>query len=60
MQLINGKFGKFWGCTNYPNCKCTVSTLENLKQKRKSFNSVYTSSIDDYDDDATDYMPDIF
>jgi hypothetical protein len=60
MQLINGKFGKFWGCTNYPNCKCTVSTLENLKQKRKHFNSLNASSIYDYDDDATDYMPDIF
>lgn len=20
MQIRNGKYGAFWGCTNYPNC----------------------------------------
>ncbi|MBN1255815.1 MAG: topoisomerase DNA-binding C4 zinc finger domain-containing protein [Deltaproteobacteria bacterium] len=23
MKLRTGKFGKFWGCVNYPNCKGT-------------------------------------
>jgi hypothetical protein len=23
MRLIDGKFGKFWGCTKYPNCRAT-------------------------------------
>ena len=26
MKLRNGKFGPFWGCSNYPNCKNTRST----------------------------------
>jgi ssDNA-binding Zn-finger/Zn-ribbon topoisomerase 1 len=21
MRLINGRYGKFWGCTGYPKCK---------------------------------------
>jgi hypothetical protein len=21
MRLMNGRFGKFWGCSNYPNCR---------------------------------------
>lgn len=31
MQLRDGKFGQFYGCTGYPNCKATVS-IENAKQ----------------------------
>ncbi|MCX6796475.1 MAG: topoisomerase DNA-binding C4 zinc finger domain-containing protein, partial [Candidatus Falkowbacteria bacterium] len=23
----NGKYGKFWGCTNYPKCKFTKSKV---------------------------------
>ena len=25
MTLRNGKFGEFWGCTGYPNCKNTIN-----------------------------------
>ena len=27
MQLKNSKYGKFWGCENYPKCKNTVGLL---------------------------------
>lgn len=25
MKLRSGKFGEFWGCTGYPQCKATMS-----------------------------------
>lgn len=31
MSLRAGKFGQFWGCTNYPNCKTTYQTTEVAK-----------------------------
>lgn len=31
MRLINGKYGPFYGCGSYPNCKKTVKTFEAYK-----------------------------
>ncbi|HQJ73828.1 MAG TPA: topoisomerase DNA-binding C4 zinc finger domain-containing protein, partial [Candidatus Dojkabacteria bacterium] len=31
MVLKNGKFGKFWACENYPECKTTMPLLLNEK-----------------------------
>ena len=28
MRLINGKYGRFWGCTNYPTCRHTISVTK--------------------------------
>jgi ssDNA-binding Zn-finger/Zn-ribbon topoisomerase 1 len=28
MTLRNGKFGEFWGCTGYPNCKNTINIFK--------------------------------
>lgn len=60
MKLLNGKFGKFWGCTNYPVCTKTVSTYENwqkylaeLKEKAKPILSIY--DVDECDDRDLEY-----
>ena len=31
----NGKFGKFWGCPNYPMCKETRDSMGRSKQDRE-------------------------
>jgi ssDNA-binding Zn-finger/Zn-ribbon topoisomerase 1 len=32
----NGKYGKFWGCNNYPDCKGTRDSLGRSKEDRES------------------------
>lgn len=34
MIARNGKFGKFWGCKNYPVCKGTRDSMGRSKQER--------------------------
>lgn len=34
MVARNGKFGKFWGCSNYPECKGTRDSLGRSKAER--------------------------
>ncbi|QJW48772.1 hypothetical protein HA075_26065 [bacterium BFN5] len=29
LQAINGKNGKFWGCTKFPTCRATYNDKEN-------------------------------
>ena len=45
MKLRTGKYGNFWGCTNYPNCKASVSTKE--REKKREVTPYY--DIDDFD-----------
>lgn len=30
--LKTGKYGMFWGCSNWPNCTFSISTFENFKK----------------------------
>ena len=57
MHLKNGKFGKFWGCMNYPNCKCTLSTTENRKRIVKKFNKLKSQNANELKSLATLYNP---
>jgi len=54
MRLRNGKFGQFYGCTGYPNCKTTVSmdaakrAIEEakvVKPKREFMPSIYQQAV---------------
>ena len=56
MILKKGKYGKFWGCSNYPECKCTKN-VSNKIVSNKYFNDTI---MYDYDDDYDDYVPDHF
>ncbi len=43
MYRRSGRFGKFWGCSNFPDCKCTIGADGAVR-----INGV---KIDDYDED---------
>ena len=50
MKLRTGKYGNFWGCTNYPNCKASVSIKER-EETRKLIPYYDIDDFDQYDDD---------
>ena len=37
MVARNGKFGKFWGCVDYPACKGTRDNMGRSKQDREKW-----------------------
>ncbi|MFP4047355.1 MAG: topoisomerase DNA-binding C4 zinc finger domain-containing protein, partial [Bacteroidales bacterium] len=42
MKVVEGKYGKFYGCSNFPDCKGSVSIKqENNKQPVKDEGNVY-------------------
>ena len=54
MKLRTGKYGNFWGCTNYPNCKASVSTKERVtlhKSKLTAYRDWDDEDFDPYNDD---------
>jgi len=36
MKMRNGKFGKFWGCTNYPDCRKIINIQRILPPKQEN------------------------
>ena len=50
MKLRTGKYGNFWGCTNYPNCKASVSIKER-EETRKLIPYYDIDDFDQFDDD---------
>lgn len=55
LVLKNGKYGKFWGCSRYPQCKYSISTYENTC-KKTDFTKYKVTYPNEYDWDDINYF----
>lgn len=55
MVSRKSKYGTFWGCKSYPDCKGTRDSMGNSKEERERMRR----AIDDIDDSSSDDVPSV-